>query len=71
MARARPRHIAGRKRAIWSCVGRDMEQAKRSLSELVSDLQKEADKIGAVDPKFDQKVFFDALHKSETDALSR
>jgi hypothetical protein len=48
-----------------------MEQAKRSLKELVSDLQKEADKIGAVDLQFDQKAFFNDLHKSKTGALSR
>ena len=48
-----------------------MKPAKHSLKELVSDLQKEADKIGAVDPKFDQKVFFDDLYKSKTGALSR
>jgi hypothetical protein len=48
-----------------------MEPAKRSLRELVSDLQKEADKIGTVDPKFDQKAFFDDLHKSKTGVLSR
>jgi hypothetical protein len=48
-----------------------MSKDKQDLKERMAALQKEADKIGAVDPKFDQKTFSDGLHRTETDGLSR
>jgi hypothetical protein len=48
-----------------------MDKEKHDLKEHMSALQKEADKIGAVDPKFDQKAFSDDLYRTVTDALSR
>jgi hypothetical protein len=51
--------------------GGNMHKDKHDLKELMSALQKEADKIGPVDPKFDQKAFSHDLHRTETDGLSR
>ena len=49
----------------------DMDKEKHDLKERMTALQKEADKIGTVEPEFDQKTFFDDLHRTETDGLSR
>jgi len=38
-----------------------MNTEKTDLKKLFAALQKEADKIGPVDPKFDQKAFSDNL----------
>ena len=48
-----------------------MDKEKHDLKERMTALQKEADKIGTVEPEFDQKTFFDDLHRTETDGLSR
>lgn len=48
-----------------------MDKGKHDLKERMTALQKEADKIGTVDPEFDQKAFFDDLQRTETDSLSR
>jgi len=38
-----------------------MDKNKHDFKKLFAALQKEADKIGPVDPKFDQKAFSDDL----------
>jgi len=48
-----------------------MDKEKHDLKERLTALQKEAGKIGMVDPEFDQKALFDDLHRTEADGLSR
>jgi hypothetical protein len=40
-----------------------MTKDQHDLKERMTALQKEADKIGAIDPEFDQKAFLDDLHR--------